>query len=78
MLSNIDIEDWKVLITKIDQMTEFLEPTDDVLELSGWFQAARDVFVRLLDTFQGKPDKNWWSTIISKVAFGSGSHLEGK
>ena len=37
MLSNIDIEDWKVLITKIDQLTEILEPTDDVLELSGWF-----------------------------------------
>ena len=35
MLGNI--EDWKVLTTKIDQLTELLEPTDDVLELSIWF-----------------------------------------
>ncbi|XP_066927517.1 uncharacterized protein [Clytia hemisphaerica] len=69
-------EDWKSLITKIDKLTELLSPLEDVLKLSGWLKVVRGVYEKLLATFEGTPDKNWWSKIISKVPFGSGSQKQ--
>ena len=71
MLGNL--EDWKSLITKIDQLAELLKPLEKVLRLSYWFELVREVYEKLLATFEGKPDINWWSRIISKDNHGSGA-----
>merc|ERR1712112_613424 len=51
-------------------MGKFLEPLDDILELSNWFESSKKVLEKLLETFQGKPDIVWWSKIISKIPYG--------
>eukprot|EP00111_Clytia_hemisphaerica_P023216 TCONS_00068291-protein len=66
------LEDWKSLITKIDQLAELLKPLEDVLKLSYWFKIVREVYVNLLATFEGNPDIGWWSRIISTDNHGSG------
>jgi len=65
-------DDWKSLIEKHGKLEKFLEPLDNVLELSVWFQSSRSVLEKLLETYQGKPDTDWWSKIISRRRYGSG------
>ncbi|XP_066927546.1 uncharacterized protein [Clytia hemisphaerica] len=67
------LEDWKSLITKIDQLAELLKPLEDVLKLSYWFKIVREVYVNLLATFEGNLDIGWWSRIISTDNHGSGA-----
>ena len=62
--------DWKMIIEKQDKLKKFLEPLDDILELSSWFESSKKVLEKLLETFQGKPDSDWWSKIISKIPYG--------
>ena len=70
------LEDWKSLITKIDQLAELLKPLEKVLRLSHWFKIVRNVYKKLLATFEGKPDIDWWSRIITKDNHGSGGLTE--
>ena len=58
--------DWKLLLEKHERLEMFLKPIDDVLKLSGWFKSSKTVLEKLIDTYQGKPDTNWWSRIIYK------------
>ena len=74
MVGNTD--DWQSLIAKIDQLAELLSPLEDVLKLSNWLKFVRRVYEKLLATFEGKPDKDWWSRVISKVPFGSGGQTK--
>ena len=66
-------DDWKQLIEKHKKVEDFLKPLDHVLKLGDWFKTSRNVLEKLLETFQGKPDEDWWSKIITKEVFGSGS-----
>jgi len=65
-------DDWKQLIEKHKKVEDFLKPLDHVLNLGDWFKTSRKVMEKLLETFQGKPDEDWWSRIITRVRFGSG------
>ena len=65
-------DDWKQLIEKHKKVEEFLKPLDHVLNLGNWFKTSRKVLEKLLETFQGKPDEDWWSRIITRRSFGSG------
>ena len=66
-------EDWKALIEKHKKMSEFLKPIDDILWLSSWFESSGKVLEKLLETYKGNPDKDWWSKIIFRhTTYGSG------
>ena len=66
-------KDWVKLVNKLEKVKNFLEPIDDVLKLGGWFDRVRGVLENLLETYQGNPDKDWWSRIMDiQKSFGSG------
>lgn len=66
-------EDWSRLVEKLEKVEEFLQPIEDELELGGWFNSSRVVLNNLLETYQGNPDKDWWSRIMDiHVSYGSG------
>ena len=37
-----------------------------------------NITTQLLNTYQGKPDKDWWSRIITEESFGSGGQVDFK
>ena len=67
-------EDWKKLTSKLKVLRTLLEPIENDLGLpSEWWHLVEKVFWRLLATYQGKPDKTWWSHIMDyKRAYRSG------
>ena len=76
-------EDWKSLIEKVEDLRELLEPIEndiglgseayEVYGLKSWWERLLTVLKNLLNTYDGQPDTEWWSKIISKRSFGSGS-----
>ena len=66
-------DDWKLLPQKFYKLKEFLEPIQNVLGLHDWFNSVFVVLDKLLDTYQGNPDKDWWSKMIYRnTKYGSG------
>ena len=66
-------DDWSLLIQKLEKVETFLKPIDNVLGLGDWFKSCKTVLEKLLDTFNGNPDKDWWSRIMTiDVQHGSG------
>ena len=67
-------DDWSKLKSKLKVLRTLLEPIENDLGLpSEWWDLVEKVFRELLDTYQGKPDREWWSHIMSyKEAFMSG------
>ena len=41
--------------------------------LGTWSMKIEKITTQLLNTYQGNPDKDWWSRIITEESFGSGS-----
>ena len=67
------IDDWSLLIQKLEKVETFLKPIDNVLGLADWFKSCKTVLEKLLDTFNGNPDTDWWSRIMTiDVQHGSG------
>lgn len=65
-------EDWKKLLSKLKALRTVLEPIEKDLDLGEeWWSYLKEVFSKLVDTFHGLPDEDWWSRIISKERFGS-------
>jgi len=59
------LEDWKKLAEKFKNLSDLLQPIKADIGLEGtWWQSAGDVFEKLLQTYQGNPDKEWWKRII--------------
>jgi len=59
------LEDWQKLKTKFENLSNLLQPIKADIGLNGtWWQTAGGVFEKLLDTYQGEPDKEWWKRII--------------
>merc|ERR1711935_485150 len=51
-----------------------LEPIISELKLPQWFTITLNILKKLVDTFEGNPDKEWWSHILSwNETYGSGS-----
>jgi len=67
-------DDWGKLQSKMKVLRTLLEPIENDLGLSSeWWDLVDKVFRELLATYQGRPDKEWWSHIISyQNRFGSG------
>ena len=67
-------DDWCLLTRKLDRLETFLKPIDDVLGLEPWFKTCKIVLQKLLDTYDGNPDKEWWSKIMNiHTSYGSGA-----
>ncbi len=45
-------------------MEELLKPIQKDIGLKKWWPGVKQVFAKLLDTFDGNPDKDWWARII--------------
>ena len=59
------LEDWEKLAQKFKNLSELLQPIKADIGLDGtWWQTASDVFRKLLDTYNGNPDKEWWKKIV--------------
>jgi len=74
------LEDWKHLKNKLNLLRKVLEPIHKCVGLEEkWWDDVSGVFDHLINTFDGKPDTDWWSKIISYKPFGSGGqvHYEG-
>ena len=68
-------QDWSQLVTKTENLKLMLEPIVDELGLKPWFESAITTLKKLLSTFEGNPDKDWWSHILSwDVTYGSGEY----
>ncbi len=66
-------EDWKKLVDKFKMLKAMMEPISDDLKLTKWWDTAEGVLLKLVDTYNGNPDKDWWSRIIDiKKGYGSG------
>ena len=70
-------EDWKRLQSKLKVLRTLLEPIEnDIVLTAEWWALAEDVFCKLLATYLGEPDKDWWSRIITTEPFGSGAQCK--
>ena len=69
-------DDWSKLQSKLKLLRILLEPIENDLGLSSeWWDLVEKVFRKLLATYQGRPDKKWWSHIISyQTRYESGEH----
>ena len=73
-------DDWKKLKSKLKVLRTLLEPIESELGLeSEWWGVVEEVFRKLLATYQGKPDRKWWSHVLSyENANASGMIIEGE
>jgi hypothetical protein len=66
-------EDWQKLLSKLEALKTLLEPIKNDLRLgNNWWSVVKDVFEKLLATYRGNPDYDWWSRIVTYKGFGSG------
>ncbi|XP_046857245.1 uncharacterized protein LOC124450646 [Xenia sp. Carnegie-2017] len=66
-------EDWRKLIGKLDALQNLLKPIEHELGIpQEWWKLAENIFKKLLATYCGEPDCEWWSKIVSEENFGSG------
>ena len=72
-------DDWKKLKSKLKVLRTLLEPIQNELGLySEWWGVVEQVFSKLLATYQGKPDRKWWSHVVTyERPFGSGMIIHG-
>jgi len=67
-------EDWEKLIEKTEALEKILSTVMEDVELGDWFRSTKQILSKLLDTFHGNPDKEWWGHILSwNQTYGSGS-----
>jgi len=71
-------DDWQRLGLKLRKLEKLLKPIERTLQLDGWWGKCSEVCNKLVDTYQGSSDKDWWSRIITKERFGSGGQVELK
>ena len=69
-------EDWMKLSSKLKVLRTLLEPIENDLYLSReWWDLVQKVFWNLQTTYQGNPDEEWWSHIMSyQEAYSSGMY----
>lgn len=67
-------EDWRKLQSKLKLLRKLTKPVKrDIGLTSEWWGHVKKVFKKLLATYKGKPDRDWWSRIVSYQSFGSGN-----
>jgi len=66
--------DWEILVDKTKELEKSVAPVLEDINLVDWFGKTKNIVSKLLDTFNGNPDKNWWSHILSwNETYGSGA-----
>ena len=64
-------EDWVNLGMKIKALRQTLQPIENVIGLGRkWWDKVEEISDKLLDTFNGNPNEDWWSRIITEKRFG--------
>jgi len=67
-------QDWIKMISDIKKLEELLAPILQHIGLEEWFRTTIVMLHKLLDTYQGNPDTDWWSHILSfNKRYGSGA-----
>ena len=66
-------KDWEKLVEKTQELEKLLMPIMDDVELGDWFKSTKIILSKLLNTFRGSPDKEWWGHILCwNETYGSG------
>merc|ERR1719219_2145205 len=77
-------EDWMKLGEKIKELRKTLKPIENAIGLGktqyagyhrhggSWWDNVEEIASKLLDTYNGNPDEDWWSRIITENSYGSG------
>ena len=61
----------RALVKKVKALKQTLQPIETVIGLGGnWWNKVEDIADRLLDSFNGNPNEDWWSKIITEERFG--------
>ena len=68
------LEDWQRLKMKIGELREILKDIENAIGLQNWWDKVEKIANKLLDTYLGNPDQDWWSKIITEENFGSGEN----
>ena len=71
------VEDWEKLVTKLEYLRKLLDPIVEDLELAVWFSKTKMILDKLLETYNGVPDRKWWSQILSYNSSDDGSDQKG-
>ena len=57
--------DWEKLRTKFSNLNKLLESIKADIGLNTtWWETAGNILEKLLDTYDGNPDTEWWKSII--------------
>ena len=59
------LEDWQRLKMKIGELREVLKDIENIIGLQFWWGKVETIASKLLDTYMGNPDQDWWSRIIT-------------
>lgn len=65
------LNDWKLLCSSIDFLKQL-----DIKELNDWHKILQHVLNKILDSFDGNVDNDFWSRICTAKSFGSGGEKE--
>jgi len=67
-------QDWTKMIADTKKLEQLLAPILKHIGLEEWFRKTIAMLRKLLDTFKGNPDTDWWSHILSfNRRYGSGA-----
>ena len=58
--------DWINMISKLERVKTILQPLEEQLKLAKWFKSSKRVLQKLLDTFRGNPDQDWWLRLMTE------------
>jgi hypothetical protein len=80
------LQDWEKLPEKIQKLREVIKPLEkhgnlkahispygEEYNQDSWWNRVTAVAKKLVDTFKGQPDTDWWSKIITRQSYGSGA-----
>ena len=58
--------DWMQLKTKAENLKTYLTPIINTMRQCKWWQGIEIIVQKLLDTYRGTPDLEWWQKIVNK------------
>ena len=69
-----ELHDWIQIKDKFQMLQNLLTPIRDVIGIKeSWWTSVKNILDRLIETYNGNPDVEWWSHIFSKGhRYGSG------
>jgi len=66
-------DDWQRLIDKVKDLRKTLKPIEFELGLAKWWRKVEHITHKLMETYNGMPDEDWWSRVINIRSYGSGT-----